>query len=237
MEEQIFDFTDESGTLRPFEEIMEDIKGIYSNIEKETKEVKQEKTLGTLEELLTMEGDDVGETLFENRCFYLDSDICDELAKNFLTYLQYWNIKDSEIPQEERKPIQIFINTNGGDVDATFLIVDAIKMSKTPVHTITVGKGFSGGFFIGICGHKRFAFPNATFLFHEGAMCNSDNVNKYYDFADFHKCRLQKLKKLVLTNTTISESDYDERRKDDWYFFANDAKTMGVIDEISTKLI
>ena len=39
----------------------------------------------------------------------------------------------------ERKPIKLFINSYGGCVYDGLALIDVIKRSKTPVHTICVG--------------------------------------------------------------------------------------------------
>ena len=76
------------------------------------------------------------------------------------SYIRFFNKQDDEdnIPIEERKPIKIFIDSPGGDLVATFTMINAIKLSKTPVYTINIGAAYSGGFFIFLAGHKRFAY-------------------------------------------------------------------------------
>ena len=84
--------------------------------------------------------------------------------------IRFWNRVDDEnnVPIEKRAPIKIYIDSNGGDLDATFTMIDAISLSKTPVWTINIGCAYSGGFFTFIAGHKRFTYPHGTFLYHEG---------------------------------------------------------------------
>ena len=162
------------------------------------------------------------------------------LGDNIDMYIRYWNMKDDEagIPVEERKPIKVYIDSNGGCLDDTLTMIDAISMSKTPVWTICVGNAYSGGFFTFIAGHKRIAYPMSSFMFHEGST-NSGTVDagKFRNYADFYSRQMELLKKVTLKYTKISEEDYEHHRKDDWWFFAEDGIQYGFVDEIAKELI
>lgn len=162
------------------------------------------------------------------------------LGDNIDMYIRYWNMKDDEagIPVEERKPIKVYIDSNGGCLDDTLTMIDAISMSKTPVWTICVGNAYSGGFFTFIAGHKRIAYPMSSFMFHEGST-NSGTVDagKFRNYADFYSRQMELLKKVTLKYTKISEEDYEHHRKDDWWFFAEEGIKYGFVDEIAKELI
>ena len=162
------------------------------------------------------------------------------LGDNIDMYIRYWNMKDDEagIPVEERKPIKVYIDSNGGCLDDTLTMIDAISMSKTPVWTICVGNAYSGGFFTFIAGHKRIAYPMSSFMFHEGST-NSGTVDagKFRNYADFYSRQMELLKKVTLKYTKISEEDYEHHRKDDWWFFAEEGVKYGFVDEIAKELI
>ena len=155
------------------------------------------------------------------------------------SYIRFFNRQDEQdgIPVEERVPIKIYIDSPGGDLVATFTMINSIKMSKTPVWTINVGAAYSGGFFTFIAGHKRFAYPLASFLFHEGSTGTSGDAGKFRNFADFYKKELDNLKKVVLEYTNISEEDYEKHINDDWWFTADEALEYGICDEILTELL
>ena len=162
------------------------------------------------------------------------------LGDNIDMYIRYWNMKDDEagIPVEERQPIKVYIDSNGGCLDDTLTMIDAISMSKTPVWTICVGNAYSGGFFTFIAGHKRIAYPMSSFMFHEGST-NSGTVDagKFRNYADFYSRQMELLKKVTLKYTKISEEDYEHHRKDDWWFFAEEGIKYGFVDEIAKELI
>lgn len=181
----------------------------------------------------------VAECAIANREVFVGT-ISPGLGDNIDMYIRYWNMKDEEagIPVEERQPIKVYIDSNGGCLDDTLTMIDAISMSKTPVWTICVGNAYSGGFFTFIAGHKRIAYPMSSFMFHEGST-NSGTVDagKFRNYADFYSRQMELLKKVTLKYTKISEEDYEHHRKDDWWFFAEEGIKYGFVDEIAKELI
>lgn len=196
-------------------------------------------SLGTL--LKKMEVSNIGKAAeytdtLKNR-LYVIGDIDEDTGDAIDSFIRYWNTYDEEceIPVENRVPIKICINSNGGNFLSTLTGFDAIKNSKTPVWTINVGKAYSGGLFLMCAGHKRFAYKYSSFLFHEGSTALSGaDANKFQNYADFYKTLRTKIKEIVLENTKITEEEYDSHIKDDWWLMSDEALKYGIIDEIVT---
>lgn len=165
----------------------------------------------------------------------IDQDVGDAIEN----MIRFWNRVDDEnnTPIKNRVPIKIYIDSNGGDLCATFTMIDAIRLSKTPVWTINIGAAYSGGFFTFIAGHKRFAYPHSTFLYHEGSTAQISDAGKFQNFAVFYKQQLKKLKDITLEYTNISEELYEDKRRDDWWFDVHEAVELGVVDEIAEGFI
>lgn len=234
-EDKRIEFVDENGNLKPLDDVIDQIKEIYGAVEEEI--AREEEEL-TLEDCCNIDPSKILVNFsFQNRCLYICEEIKHEDAIQIVDAINFWNALDEDLPAEEREPIKIYIDTPGGDLDATFSIIDVIRLSKTPVWTITIGKGYSGGFFIGISGHKRIGYPHSSYLFHEGSCCNEGDAHKYIQFTDFYKKKLGLLKELVLKYTSISEAEYEEYKKDDLWLTATNAIKYNVIDEIATELI
>lgn len=243
MEPNVLNFFDEQGNMLPLEEIQASVKNIYEEMSNEPmqKLYDSESILDTLirpEEHIKAE-DTVETLLFLERGLYLYGVITEETANAFRDAITFWNKVDriDGIPPEDRQPIKIFINSDGGDLPATLSIIDLIQMSETPVWTINIGKAYSGGFFICIAGHKRFGYPSSTYLFHEGCRQDGGDAHKYLQGASFYKKELEVLKKIVLKHTNISEEEYQEIKKDDLWLLANEALKKNVIDEITEVII
>ena len=142
------------------------------------------------------------------------------------------NKEDVEIASEERKPILLYVTSNGGDVDAGFALIDVILTSKTPVYVINQGYQYSMGFLIGLAGHKRFAMPHATFLMHDGSQFIYNSGAKAQDQMEFNKKLEERIKKYVISRTKITSEMYDSQMRKEWYMFADEAKELGVTDFI-----
>ena len=163
----------------------------------------------------------------------------DGLGSSVDGQIRFWNTYDNEhnIPIDKREPIKIYIDSCGGSLVDTLAIVDAIKMSKTPVYTIAIGCAYSGGFFIFISGHKRIAYPHSTFLFHEGSTSNGGTSSQFENYTAFYKKILLQLQELVLNNTNISEKEYKEIHKEDIWYDAKDGIEKGFVDKIAEDFI
>ena len=174
---------------------------------------------------------------FKNRELYLD-DVNRDAADAFNTFIRVWNRLDAEnhTPIDEREPIKIYINSDGGDLAAAFSIIDTIKMSKTPVWTINTGCAYSSGLEIFIVGHYRIAYPFSSFLFHEGYTGFGGDANKFKNYSHFYERLLEMSKQNILDHSSLSEEEYEKVKKDDWWFLAQDAYDLGMCDIIAKEL-
>lgn len=167
-------------------------------------------------------------------------EIDDTVGEAIESLIRFWNQIDDEnkVTADERKPIYIFINSPGGELSATFTMIDAITMSKTPVYTVNIGCAYSGGFLTFLAGHKRIAYPNSTFLFHEGSVSEvGGDAGKFQNFSAFYKERLGAMKEFVLAKTNMIEDFYESIKRDDFWMTAAQAIEYGVADEITSSFI
>lgn len=166
------------------------------------------------------------------RKLFLNDAIMDLSANEITHHIMQYNREDKDIPIEKRQPIILYVSSTGGEIDAGFEIIDVIKMSKTSVHTVNIGGACSMAFLIMLAGNKRYSFPNAKFLMHDGSnfICNSGA--KARDEMEFQCHVEERIKKYVLENSSLSEREYEEKFRKEWYMFADEAKKYGFVDEI-----
>lgn len=147
------------------------------------------------------------------------------------------NREDKGLPVEQRKPIRLYINSPGGDLFTGFGLIDAIRLSKTPVYTINVGEWCSMAFLIGISGHKRYSLPHAKFLLHDGQSFTYGSTAKAQDEAEFNK-RYEKevVKKHVLDCSNMTSEEYDRIFRIEYFMLPQDAMKKNFIDEIVSDL-
>lgn len=168
----------------------------------------------------------------QQRKIWLHDGIDIETVSGAIHNIYQYNREDADLPVEGRKPILLYIASNGGSVDAGFALIDAIQTSKTPVYTINTGYWYSMGFLIGLSGKKRFAMPNATFLMHDGSNFIWTSGSKAQDQADFNRRVEARVKQYILDHSTLTSKEYDKKQRVEWYLFADEAKEKGFIDQI-----
>lgn len=183
--------------------------------------------VGSYEEVQYLQG-------LEDRKIFFNDEV-DLRTVNRITYnIMKWNEEDNKnnIPVNSRKPIKLYITTNGGCVISGMAILDAIESSKTPVHTIGIAICASMGALLLLGGDKRFCYKNTTVLIHDGSLALQSTSKKakqqmqYYDQLD------EKIKNLVVSKTNISEELYDEKDDEEWFMFGSDALELGIVDEL-----
>lgn len=168
----------------------------------------------------------------KQRKLFISTNICQETVDDAIRHIMQINREDMGVAREDRKPIILYVTSNGGDVDAGFALIDVILSSETPVYVINQGYQYSMGFLIGLAGHKRFAMPHAKFLMHDGSQFIYNSGAKAQDQMEFNKRMEERIKQYVLSRTKITSEMYDSQMRKEWYMFADEAKKLGVTDYI-----
>ena len=170
--------------------------------------------------------------LKERRLFIndeIDSGIIDSIVYHILRY----NKEDKGLAIKDRKPIYLFLNSNGGSVVDGYGVIDVMTTSKTPIYTINQASCFSMGFLIFLAGQKRYAMPRSEFLMHDGSTFSWDSMAKAKDRMEFEAVQLEQVtKQYILSRTKIDEKLYDEKYRVEWYMLPEEAKRMGVCTDI-----
>ena len=170
--------------------------------------------------------------LKERRLFIndeIDSGIIDSIVYHILRY----NKEDKGLAIKDRKPIYLFLNSNGGSVVDGYGVIDVMMTSKTPIYTINQASCFSMGFLIFLAGQKRYAMPRSEFLMHDGSTFSWDSMAKAKDRMEFEAVQLEQVtKQYILSRTKIDEKLYDEKYRVEWYMLPEEAKRMGVCTDI-----
>lgn len=154
-------------------------------------------------------------------------------ALNATKKILMYNSLDRNIPTEERKPIKIYIDSTGGDVEAMWQLIQVIKLSKTPVWTINVCEAFSAACIILLAGHKRFALPNAACLLHSGSCTFSGDAEKVESSKKFFDKLNKKIDEFTVVNTKIADvKTLKKKGVSDWWMDADEMLANGIIDKI-----
>lgn len=167
-----------------------------------------------------------------DRKLFLTDDITIYTVNDIIHHILSYNSDDRDIPVESRKPIKLYISTSGGEVIAGMALVDTIVNSKTPIHTINLGSWYSMGLYIGMAGHKRYAYPNSTVLLHDGSNVAYGTAAKVQDQVAFMHRVDKRLKDFIVNRSKITAKEFDKKAREEWYMFAEEAKEKGIIDLI-----
>ena len=166
-----------------------------------------------------------------------ENDLGSTTTGRIVDWILHYNREDKGKPNDERKPIILYIKSPGGDVGEGFSLINAIKLSKTPVYTVNVGQWSSMAFLIGISGIRRFSFPNATFLLHDGSTFVYGSSNKVQDQMKFNeRFENEVVRAHVLSCSKMTGAEYDALSRKEFYMLPEDAVKFGFIDEIITDL-
>lgn len=97
-----------------------------------------------------------------NRNIFIQGEIDSEMANRFLSEIIF-------LSEKTDKPINIFINSPGGEVNAGLLIYDIIQDAKMPVNLICTGMAASMAAVLLAGGQegRRFILPHSKVMIHE----------------------------------------------------------------------
>ena len=167
----------------------------------------------------------------QDRVFWIEGVIEDNLFEISKLILRY-NKEDKDIPIEQRKPIKIFINSPGGDLDTTLAFVGLIQISKTPIWTINTCWAYSAAGLILMAGHRRFALPNTECLIHSGSGQMGGTFEQTAEQMKNYKYLVDKMRDFILSKTKIDQKLFKKNSQKDWYIYTDEMLTLGVVDEL-----
>lgn len=167
----------------------------------------------------------------EDRIYWLEGEV-DGNTLDLVKTIMRCNKEDAEVDPESRKPIKIFIDTVGGDVQVMWTLINAMKISQTPIYTIVYCTALSAGAHILAAGHKRFAFPGSTILVHSGSRQYTGDAEKVESTKRYYDNLCKKTNDTLIADTNISAKDLKRKGASDWYISAEEAVELGIVDAI-----
>jgi len=174
-------------------------------------------------------------TLLQDRRLTLTGEVCLDTIY-FSKMLLQWNIEDMGVEPEKRKPIWLYIFSDGGDADVMWSVVDMIIASETPVYTVNFGTCSSAAAYIFMAGHKRYMLKNSHIMIHEGSAGFTGDAGKVRDqFASYDEM-LKRLRSYILEQTEIPVKILNRRKNDDWTMDSEEALKYNVCTDIIEKV-
>lgn len=190
-------------------------------------------TLNTIVTETTEHGEipmDVYQKLANDRILFICDDIGDEIATDITATLL---LKDSE---DSEKKITLFINSQGGDIRNTLMIVDMMNIIDSPIETVCIGAAMDEAALILASGTKgmRFATKNSRISVGQlvndwMARANLTDAKKYLDLAMSDNKRMMEIFAKSSGKSLKQVMDDFDRRV---FLSAPQAAKYGFIDKV-----
>lgn len=171
---------------------------------------------------------DIYSLLLKNRIVFLGTPINDQVSNLIVAQLLYLSSEDSEAP------IQMYINSPGGQVYAGMAIYDTMQMISNPISTLAVGMTASFGTVLLTAGTKgqRYALPNATIHMHQplgGAQGQASDI----EIQAKEILRLKgRLNEIIAFHTGQTKKTIEKDTNRDYYLDAAGAVDYGLVDQV-----
>lgn len=173
------------------------------------------------------------------RVWNLVSEVDDSLL-DFARHVIRWNREDRGIPVEERKPIRLYINSPGGDLNIFYTVKDIVEMSKTPIVAVNLGMAYSAAALLFLSCHERYMLKSSKILLHLGsASLGGSYLDLMSAVADYQE-QVESFVSAIQEKTTYTPDEIESNIASDWYIDAEDALAHGaatkIIDDIDELL-
>ncbi len=136
-------------------------------------------------------------------------------------------------PENLNDPINLVVNSTGGNTFEMFGIIDFIKSLKVKVNVIVRGQAMSAAAMILTCGTgTRMCSKYSTIMLHEGSAFNIGKSSDIQASAKQYKRMENNCLVLLEEHTKKDAAWWKENTRTDLYLSAEEALELGIIDKI-----
>ena len=171
---------------------------------------------------------DIYSRLLLDRIVFISGEVNDEMANAVCAQLLFLQ------SQDQKKDINVYINSPGGSVTAGLAIYDTMQFVKCPVATYCIGQAASMGAVLLTAGAKgkRFSLPNARIMIHQpwgGAEGKASDI----EITAREILRLKEVLNGILARHSGKKLEDVVRDTDrDHFMSAEEAREWGLIDKV-----
>jgi ATP-dependent Clp protease protease subunit len=166
--------------------------------------------------------------LLESRTILLSEQVSKSLAERVNGKLLFL---DQEDPA---KPVDLYINSPGGDVDAGFAIYDMVRFISAPVRCISAGLTASAAVIVLLAAPKerRMSLANSRFLMHQPSTgVQGTTADVKIEAREILRMR-EKINKIIAEETGQSVEKVAKDTKRNYWIGAEEALEYGLISRI-----
>ncbi len=170
---------------------------------------------------------DIYSLLLKERIVFLGTPINDQVANVIVAQLLFLDHEDPT------RPIEMYINSPGGIINAGLAIYDTMNLISAPVNTIAVGLAASFGTILLAAGTgRRYALPNATIHLHQPLGGAEGQATDIEIAAKEILRKRDQLNAILTKHTKMTVEQIKQYTDRDFYMTPELAVELGVIDEV-----
>ena len=167
--------------------------------------------------------------LISQRKVFIEGEISSESACEFIKKILILNEEDTD------KPIDVLINSPGGEINSGMAIYDVIQASKAPIRMFCIGRAYSMGAVLFSSGnHGRYMLPHSELMLHEPLLGNrvSGNSSSIQSISESLLETKRRMNQILARHTGKSEEEVEKATSYDHYYSPEESREFGLCDEI-----
>ena len=167
--------------------------------------------------------------LLSQRKVFIEGEISSESACEFIKKILILNEEDTD------KPIDVLINSPGGEINSGMAIYDVIQASKAPIRMFCIGRAYSMGAVLFSSGnHGRYMLPHSELMLHEPLLGNrvSGNSSSIQSISESLLETKRRMNQILARHTGKSEEEVEKATSYDHYYRPEESREFGLCDEI-----
>ncbi|MBQ1492274.1 MAG: ATP-dependent Clp protease proteolytic subunit [Blautia sp.] len=169
--------------------------------------------------------------LFASRKIFIEGAITPETAVEFTKQVTYLGMEDATAP------IDMYINTPGGEINSGLLMYDIIQTSGLMFRSYCIGRCFSMGAVLLACANAgRYILPHGEVMIHEPALNGSlgGSSSTIHSIAESLLATQRKMNEILSRHSKMTVEEVAKETRYDHYLTAEEAIALGLCDEIRT---
>ena len=189
-------------------------------------QIQIEKPVGDYESLHNQIGTQLD---YEDSVIFLSDEIAEHTLTDFIIRMRSL----LQHRKDKSAPINLMINSPGGDIYEMFGIIDYIESLDVKVNTICRGRAFSAAAIILVCGTgSRMMSKRSTVMFHQSSSFLGGKMSDITAYLD-NVNSLEKVIYGMLAEKTKKDAEWwKNKMRSDLFLTSEELLEIGVIDQI-----
>ena len=166
---------------------------------------------------------------YEDSVIFINDEINDHTLTDFIIRMRSL----LQHRKDKTAPVNLMINSPGGDIYEMFGIIDYIESLDVKVNTVCRGRAFSAAAIILTCGTgKRMMSKRSTVMFHQSSSFLGGKMSDITAYLDNVKS-LEKIIYGMLESKTKQDAEWwKNKMRSDMFFTADELLEISVIDQV-----